>query len=425
VRELCSRDEHDLQSSDTLIGKQQTQFARRQMLAGFAAGMAISTLGGTAQARPSFEQWVATFRARAQARGISDITYARVMNNIEPDKSVFALDRAQPEFNEEVWQYLNRRVSDWRITTGKQKAKEFAPLLSRIEKDFGVDRSTMLGVWGIESAYGDPDVQKNHMRPVLPALAALAWGEPRRRAYWEQELLNALLIVERGWSTPEEMRGSWAGAMGHTQWMPEVWLHMGVDYDGDGRISPFGKPDDALAGTAQFFVKRGKYRSGEHWGYEVRGAGGGEGTSRTYEAWQRAGVARADGHAFPHPNATAKLWIPVPGGPQFLLGQNFYAVRSYNPSMNYTLCIVHLGDRAMGGAPFVQPFPDAERTPTLAEVQEIQRRLTGFGFDTGGTDGRVGNDTMRAVRNFQRKVGMEPADGYAGVKLLARLRQGI
>jgi lytic murein transglycosylase len=425
VRERRSRDEDDLQSSDTLIGRQQTRFARRQMLAGFAAGVAISALGGTAQAKPSFEQWIATFRARAQARGISDATYARVMNNIEPDKSVFALDRAQPEFNEELWQYLNRRVSDWRITTGKQKAKEFAPLLARIEKDFGVDRSTMLGVWGIESAYGDPDVQKNHMRPVLPALAALAWGEPRRRAYWEQELLNALLIVERGWSTPEEMRGSWAGAMGHTQWMPEVWLHMGVDYDGDGRISPFGKPDDALAGTAQFFVKRGKYRSGEHWGYEVRGAGGGEGTSRTYEAWQHAGVARADGHAFPHPNATAKLWIPVPGGPQFLLGQNFYAVRSYNPSMNYTLCIVHLGDRAMGGAPCVPPCRGAERTPTLAEVQEIQRRLTGFGFDTGGTDGRVGNDTMRAVRNFQRRVGMEPADGYAGVKLLARLRQGI
>ena len=110
------------------------------------------------------------------------------------------------------------------------------------------------------------------MRPVIPALAALAWGEPRRRAYWEQELLNALVIIERGWSTPEEMRGSWAGAMGHTQWMPEVWLNVGLDYDGDGRVTPFGKPDDALAGTAQYLVKRGKYRRGEHWGYEVRGA---------------------------------------------------------------------------------------------------------------------------------------------------------
>ena len=199
------------------------------------------------------------------------------------------------------------------------------------------------------------------MRPVIPALAALAWGEPRRRAYWEQELLNALVIIDRGWSTPEEMSGSWAGAMGHTQWMPEVWLHMGVDYDGDGRISPFGKPDDALAGTAQYLLKRGNYRRGEHWGYEVRGATGGEGASRTYAAWQKAGVTRADGQPFPHPNASAKLWVPAHGGPAFLLGPNFHAVRSYNPSMTYTLSIVHLGDRIMGGEPFVQKFPGGER----------------------------------------------------------------
>jgi membrane-bound lytic murein transglycosylase B len=375
--------------------------------------------------KSAFDNWVAAFRARAVARGISDATYTRVMARIKPDTSVFALDRAQPEFNEELWQYLNRRVSDWRITTGKQKAQEYAPLFARLEKDFGVERSTMLGLWGIESAYGDPDVQKNHMRPVIPALAALAWGEPRRRSYWEQELLNALVIIDRGWGTPEEMRGSWAGAMGHTQWMPEVWLNMGVDYDGDGRVSPFGKPDDALAGTAQYLVKRGKYRPGEHWGYEVRGASGsGAGASRSYEAWQKAGVSRADGQPFPQRSATAKLWVPVPGGPAFLLGPNFYAVRSYNPSMNYTLSILHLGDRVVGGGPFVQPFPGAERTPTLAEVQEIQQRLTAMGFDTGGTDGRVGNDTMAAIQKFQRKVGMEPADGYAGVKLLARLRQG-
>jgi lytic murein transglycosylase len=345
------------------------------------------------------------------------------MGNIKPDTAVFELNRSQPEFKEQLWQYLNRRVSDWRITTGKEKAKEYAPLFAQIEKDYGVDRSVMLGLWGIESAFGDPDVQKNHMRPVIPALAALAWGEPRRRAYWEQELLNALVIIDRGWSTPEEMRGSWAGAMGHTQWMPEVWLNVGLDYDHDGRVTPFGKPDDALAGTAQYLVKRGKYRAGEHWGYEVRDATSGEGSSRSYEAWQRAGVTRADGKPFPQPSASAKLWVPVAGGPAFLLGPNFYAVRSYNPSMNYTLSIVHLGDRVVGGGPFVQPFPNSERTPTLAEVQEIQQRLTAFGFDTGGTDGRVGNDTMMAVRNFQRKVGMQPPDGYAGVKLLARLRQ--
>jgi lytic murein transglycosylase len=260
---------------------------------------------------------------------------------------------------------------------------------------------------------------------VFPALAALAWGEPRRRKYWETELLNALVIVERGWSTPSEMQGSWAGAMGHTQWMPEVWLNVGLDYDRDGRVSPFGKPDDALASTARYLIQRGRYRKGERWGYEVRAAGGGTSQSmRSYASWQAAGVRRANGEAFPQPNATARLWVPVAGGPAFLIGPNFLAVRSYNPSMNYALAIAHLSDRLRGEGPFAQPFPGSERTPTLAELQEIQRRLTALGFDTGGIDGRVGNDTMAAVRNYQRKVGLDPADGYAGLKVLARLRQG-
>jgi len=390
------------------------------MLAG-----ALAVWSKAAPAQGNFEQWVAAFRARARARGISDATYTRVMGSIKPDTAVFELNRSQPEFNEQLWQYLNRRVSDWRITTGKEKAKEYAPLFARIEKDYGVDRSVMLGLWGIESAFGDPDVQKNHMRPVIPALAALAWGEPRRRAYWEQELLNALVIIQRGWGTPAEMNGSWAGAMGHTQWMPEVWLNVGMDYDRDGRVSPFGKPDDALGSTARYLVNRGKYRRGEHWGYEVRVPAGmsGSDASKSYDAWQKAGVVRADGQPFPQGAATAKLWVPVPGGPAFLLGPNFYAVRSYNPSMNYTLSIVHLGDRVVGGEPLVQKFPGSERPPTLAEVQEIQRRLTALGYDTGGTDGRVGNDTMSAAVHFQRKIGMMPADGYAGVTLLARLRE--
>lgn len=263
------------------------------------------------------------------------------------------------------------------------------------------------------------------MRPVFPSLAALAWGEPRRRDYWERELLNAMVVVERGWGRPEEMRGSWAGAMGHTQWMPEVWLNVGMDYDGDGRVWPFGKPDDALGSSARYLVQRGKYRRGEHWGYEVilpPGAGGG---ASTYAQWTALGVKRADGQPFPLPNATAKLWVPVQGGPAFLLGPNFDAVKTYNPSMNYTLAIVHLGDRILGGAPFARRFPGSEeRAPTLPEVQEIQKRLTAAGFDTGGTDGRVGGETMKSIRNFQLKAGMQPADGYAGLKLLARLRQG-
>ncbi len=389
-----------------------------------AGALLAHPLTSLAAAPPGFDQWRDGFRARALGKGISDATYTSVMGRIEPDMSVFRQMQKQPEFNEQIWQYVNRRASDWRIIAGKEALKNNAALFARIEQDYGVERGTLLALWGVESAYGDPLVQQNHMRPVFPSLAALAWNEPRRKAYWETELINALKIVDRGWSTPEEMRGSWAGAMGHTQWMPEVWLNVGFDYDGDGKVSPFGKPDDALGASAKFLVNRGKYHRGEHWGYEVRAGGTTTGGNRSYATWAAAGFSRADGQPFPQPNALAQLWIPVEGGPAFLLGPNFFAVRSYNPSMNYALAICHLGDRILGAPPFIQPFPGSERALTLAEVQEMQVRLTKAGFDTGGTDGRVGNDTMKAIRDYQLKAGLLPADGYGGLKVLARLRQG-
>ena len=394
-------------------------------LLGAGAAAALPCRARAQSANNSFEAWRDAFRPRAVARGVSEATYARVLGAIKPDTSVYAQIRSQPEFNEALWQYINRRVSDWRIITGKAKARDYAPLLARIESEYGVDRYTMLALWGVESSYGEVIDNPKYMRPVIPALAALAWGEPRRRSYWEAELLNALVIIERGWGEPKEMIGSWAGAMGHTQWMPEVWLHMGVDFDRNGRISPFGAPDDALGGTARFLIERGKYRRGEAWGCEVRlpnGHGGDHGPL-AYAAWRERGVMRADGAAFARPDDKAKLSVPVDGGPAFLIGQNFSAVMSYNPAFSYSLAVVHLADRIRGGGPFVQPFPGGERLMTLAEVQELQRRLTALGFDTDGSDGRVGRDTQRAVRDFQRKVGILPADGYAGLKVLARLRQ--
>lgn len=401
---------------------------RRQILTSAlsaAATLAFSAPAFAQSAAQPFPQWVESFRAKALAKGITEATYTRIMGNLKPDNTVFTQIRSQPEFNQQLWQYINRRVSEWRIQYGRERAKEIAPLLARIEKDFGVERSVIMGLWGVESTFGDPIVKQNHSRPVFPSLAALAWGEPRRRPYWETELINAMRIVQKGWATPAEMVGSWAGAMGHSQWMPEVWLNVGLDYDGDGRVNPLDKPDDALGSSAKYLVNRGKYRRGEHWGYEVRAGGKGtDETYRTYEAWQAQGITRADGQPFPNPNLTAKLWVPVAGGPAFLLGPNFYAIKSYNPSNNYVLAIVHLGDRVLGGGPFIQPFPNSERAPTLAEVQEMQTRLTKAGYDTEGTDGRVGNATMAAARNFQQKAGMTPADGYLGLKLLAKLRGG-
>ncbi|WP_315774671.1 MULTISPECIES: lytic murein transglycosylase [unclassified Bradyrhizobium] len=408
----------------TQSDSQPDTMTRRALLrSGIGAAALLGPALPAAAAPAEFEAWRDGFRARALAKGISAATWTRVMARLEPDMTVFKEMRNQPEFKEQLWQYINRRVSDWRVINGKIALQKNEALFARIEKDFGVERGTLLALWGVESAYGDPLVQQNHMRPVFPALAALAWNEPRRKAYWETELINALKIVDRGWSTPEEMRGSWAGAMGHTQWMPEVWLNVGFDYDGDGKINPFGRPDDALGSTARYLINRGKYHRGEHWGYEVRASGNMSG-SRSYAAWQATGVTRADGQPFPQPNATAQLWIPVAGGPAFLLGPNFYSVKSYNPAMSYALAICHLGDRILGAPPFLQPFPGSERALTLAEVQEMQKRLTAAGFDTGGTDGRVGNDTMKAIRDFQAKAGLQPADGYGGLKLLAKLRQG-
>jgi peptidoglycan lytic transglycosylase B len=398
---------------------------RRTFMAGLGALLAAPYPARAQSASTSFEAWRDAFRHRALARGVSEATYARAMGSIKPDTSVYAQIRSQPEFNEALWQYVNRRVSDWRIITGRARAKQYATLLTRIEAEYGVDRHIVLALWGVESSFGEVIDNPKYMRPVIPALAALAWGEPRRRSYWEAELLNALVIIERGWADPKEMIGSWAGAMGHSQWMPEVWLHVGVDFNHDGRISPYGPPDDSLASTARFLLERGKYRRGEHWGCEVHvpGGHGGDHGYRSYAQWRDTGVTRADGAAFARPDDKVKLQVPVEGGPAFLLGQNFSAVMSYDPAFSYTLAVCHLADRIRGDGPFVQPFPGSERLMTLAEVQELQRRLTGLGFDTDGTDGRVGRDTQRAVRDFQRKVGISPADGYAGLKVLARLRQ--
>lgn len=400
---------------------------RRRFLTLSLAAAANAALTVPSWAKSSFEAWVRDFRPHALRRGISEKTYDRVMSAVTPDTSVFELEKKQPEFTVEMWQYINRRCSEWRVSVGKTRAAEYKALFDRLEHDYGVDRYVLLGLWGMESSFGDVIDNPKYMRPVIPALAALAYGEPRRRKYWEAELINALVIVDRRWAQPSEMIGSWAGAMGHTQWMPEVWLHMGVDYDRDGRITPFGKPDDALAGTARYLVDRGKWRRGEAWGCEVSIPAGharlaDNRTWRSYATWHELGVTRADGASFARPNDQAKLWLPVAGGPAFLIGPNFRAVYSYNPSSNYTLALVHLGDLVRGNGGFRQQFPGGERIPTIDEVKEIQRRLNALGFKTDGIDGRTGADTVRAIVAYQKRNGIEP-DGYAGLKLLARLRQ--
>jgi hypothetical protein len=210
--------------------------------------------------------------------------------------------------------------------------------------------------------------------------------------------------------------------------MPEVWLNIGIDFNGDGRANPF-QVEDALAGTARYILRRGRYQKGEVWGFEVRVPDGIDGNfpdarrsePRSIAAWRSAGVTPARGQWLDIGD-NPRLWQPMANGPGFLLGQNFYALRSYNPASAYALSVAHLGDRIKGDPPFVQPFPGAERALSLAEVQEIQQRLTAAGFDTGGTTGAVGSGTRKAVADWQRSVGMD-ADGWPGERVLTRLRQ--
>src|ERR1700742_1326848 len=182
--------------------------SRRTLLrSGLAATALLLPPVAARAAKPqSFDQWREHFRSRALAKGISEATWNRAMAHVAPDTSVFKEMGDQPEFNEEIWQYINRRVSDWRIIAGKEALRKHETLFARIERDFGVERGTLLALWGVESAYGDPVVQQNHMRPIFPSLAALAWTAPRRREYWQSELISAMKIVDRGWTTPQQVR---------------------------------------------------------------------------------------------------------------------------------------------------------------------------------------------------------------------------
>lgn len=404
-------------------------FGRRAVLMALGGAGALLATPALAQVSSmSFGQWVEHFRPRARAKGISDATYTRVMRTVTPDTAVFALDKNQAEFTETIWQYMFKRVSDWRVQAGRQRVAENMAILERVERAYGVDRYVLASIWGNESAYGEVLKNTKVMKPVFNSLCALAWGDPRRRPYWEAEVLNGLTIVEKGWGTPEQMTGSWAGAMGHTQWMPEVWLNMGVDFDGDGKPNPYSLAD-ALAGTAQYFARRGKWRRGEPWGYEVRKSGSfdvsvADGkTQRSLAQWQSMGLSRADGKAFPDGAWMARARFPAgEKGPGFVLLHNFKAIMSYNPAFKYGLAVAHLADRLRGMGPFIQPWPTDQKPLTVEETSELQKRLTALGFDTGGTDGRAGDGTRKALQAWQKQVGFTPADGWPSDKALARLR---
>lgn len=401
-------------------------------------GLGLGPVAGPAQADPpiwyalrerqgmavtdgEFQQWIAGFRDRALALGISAPTLDAALGGVSLRADVIQKDRNQGEFTRTIWDYLDRAVSEDRVAAGQKALKARAALLGRIEARYGVDRQILLAIWGLESSYG---VVRGDI-PTVAALATLA-AATRRGPFFERELLAALRILQDGDVAPRAMQGSWAGAMGHTQFMPSSYLALAVDFDGDGKRDIWADdPSDALASTAAFLARWG-WQKGQPWGVEVTLPAGfdyrlsGERVQKAAADWQALGIARAGGGALPECGPSSIL---LPGGARgaaFLICPNFHVIEKYNPADAYVIAVGHLGDRILGGPPILAPWPRDLRALTLEERISLQHRLTLAGYDAGGADGRIGPLTQAAIRAFQSAQGLLP-DGYASLEVLRRL----
>ncbi|PTE22836.1 lytic murein transglycosylase [Cereibacter changlensis JA139] len=373
----------------------------------------------------ALEAWVAAFRPRAEAAGIAPATLDRAFRGLRYDADAIARDRNQAEFSRTVWDYLASAVSERRLANGRAALAEHGALLREIEARYGVDRHVVLAVWGMESSYGSH--RGDH--PLIGALATLA-HDGRRGAFFEEQLIAALQIVQQRDVEPQAMTGSWAGAMGHTQFIPTSYLAFAVDFTGDGKRDIWSdNPADALASTAAYLAKSG-WETGQPWGLEVTlpagfdYAGSGKALRRPTAEWRGLGLRTAEGGALPEHGEAALL---LPGGARgaaFLIYGNFRAISRYNAADAYVIGVGHLADRLRGGPPIRASWPEGERVLLSAERVELQELLTRAGFDTGGADGMVGPNTIRALRAWQQSVGLIP-DGYASPGVLERLRSGV
>jgi membrane-bound lytic murein transglycosylase B len=380
-----------------------------------------SLMGLVTPASANFQAFVDRLWVDAQKRGVPRSVFVAAFKDVTPDPEVLALTRKQPEFSSTSAQYILKRASDLRVEKGRAKAQEFDTVLRDIERRTGVDRFVVLSVWGNETNYGG--FLGGHS--VIRALSTLAYGG-YRAAYFRKELLVALDILAHGHTDPKHMVGSWAGAMGHTQFMPSSFGAYAVDYNGDGRRDIWTTIPDALASTANYLKVHG-WRAGETWGYEVvlppgfNAAAARAVKGATMAHWQGLGIRRANGQGFPRAGDTARLITPGgPTGPAFLVLPNFRVIKRYNNSDNYALVVGHLADRIRGGGPFVTPWP-ADQLLSLQERQEIQSRLARRGYPMGKIDGKFGPQTRDAIRAFQASAGLM-ADGNAGPATLERLR---
>lgn len=367
--------------------------------------------------------FLASLWADASTQKISRATFDTAFAGVELDADILERLTNQPELVSAPWDYIGLRVSETRIANGRAKLAEHAGLLAELEARYGVDRHTILAIWGMESSYGA--MQGNH--GIVRSLATLAIIDERRPAFWRGELLKALTILERGDISPAKMTGSWAGAMGHMQFMPSSFLAQAVDHDGDGRRDIWGSVPDALASAANY-MKRAKWLAGEPWGFEVvlpesfDYALSAPNLARTGLEWQALGVTRPGGAAMPDAGRPMSLLLPAGArGPAFLVTGNFRAILAYNNAVPYALAVGQLADRIAGGPPIAGFWPTDDAPLDRAGREELQRLLASQGFDVGTIDGVIGNQTRLAVRAYQKRAGL-PEDGHAGSNFLKSLK---
>lgn len=387
-----------------------------------ASGHPLMTAAAIREAAENFDQCIAGMWPEAARRRISRESFARFTADLSPDLRIMDFMDAQPEFTKAIWDYLDLLVSDARIQKGREILETHRRTFDAVEKTYGVDRYVIAAIWGIESKYsaliGDRD--------VLRSTATLACVG-RRQAYFRDEFLSALEILHRGDLRPDQLRGSWAGAFGPTQFMPTSFKRFAVDFDGDGRRDVVSSVPDLVASTANNLKKDG-WRAGQTWGYEVEVPAGfnymqaNRARQLTIAQWQGLGIRRVGGRDFPRQSDTAYLLAPAGArGPAFLMLPNFRAILRYNPADAYALAIGHFADRLRGGGPLVQAWPRHERVLSRTERLELQQILATRGYYQGEPDGRLGGKTVEALRHFQSAAGL-PADGFASASVLERLR---
>ena len=380
-----------------------------------------ATLATATPSLADFRSCLSGLRSAAVAKGVSPSTFDRATRGLEPDPKVIELMDNQPEFKTPIWDYLATLVDEEKVAEGRDMLRRHAATLASAESRFGVDRHTIVAVWGVESDFG----RSGGKMPLVQALATGACMASRRNVFFRDELVSTLRIIERGDLEAEDLKGSWAGAFGHTQFIPSTYLRLAVDGDGDGRRDLVNSIPDALHSTANFMAKAG-WQTGQGWGYEVdvpSGYSGPSGRTTRHPAsfWSGRGITKVGGGALTGSGQAGLLMPAGRNGPAFLVFKNYDCAYSYNGADSYALAISLLSDRLKGRPGIQAEWPTDDPPLSRAQRRDLQKRLAAKGYDVGEPDGRVGQKTRDAIKEIERSLGMKQT-GRPGGKVLEALR---